>query len=231
MFDLSFYINILYMFYICYIFNFIFIISNIEHVMFQKYSVNMMRSTVCFTLFYESLRHLFGIFRNICTNNTDIVYKNYHDTFLSYFIFDTIILFYQKIKNIEKRIRIDLLLHHVFAVSILLLISKYRIYPISMMIGLSEGMSIVSGPKLISMHLGYKRITNYFIKFRLLYIIFIRMCMIWPMILCYLIYVIRYCNEIKLNDAIFYISCSFVFVIMLAEMNWINSGRRELIRI
>ena len=165
MFDLSFYINILYMFYICYIFNFIFIISNIEHVMFQKYSVNMMRSTVCFTLFYESLRHLFGIFRNICTNNTDIVYKNYHDTFLSYFIFDTIILFYQKIKNIEKRIRIDLLLHHVFAVSILLLISKYRIYPISMMIGLSEGMSIVSGPKLISMHLGYKRITNYFIKF------------------------------------------------------------------
>ena len=231
MFELLFYTNVFYMFYLCSLFNFIFKLYNIEQVMFQKYSVNMMRSTICFTLFHESLRGLFSIFRNVCQNNIEIVYRNYHTMFLSYFIFDTVILFYQKLKNIEKKIRIDLLLHHIFAITILLLISKYRIYPVSMMIGLSEGMSIVSGPKLISMHLGYKRVTNFFIKFRLLYIIFVRMCLIWPMILLYLIFVIRYCNEIKLNDAIFYISCSFILLIMAAEMNWINSGRRELIRI
>ena len=99
------------------------------------------------------------------------------------------------------------------------------------MIGLSEGMSIVSGPKLIAMHFGYKKVSNYFIKFRLLYIIFIRMCLLWPAILFYLFYIVRYCQEIELSNMILYLSFGFVILIMGAEMSWINSGRRELIRI
>lgn len=231
MFNISFYINVLYMFFLCYSFNFIFILIDLENIMFQRYSVNMMRSVICFTLFHESIRNITGVFKSICTNNTDIVYKEYHTMFLSYFVFDTIILFYQKMRRIEKKIRIDLLLHHIFAINILLLVSKYKLYPLSLMIGLSEGMSIVSGPKLIAMQYGYKKVSNYFIKFRLLYIIFIRMCLLWPSILFYLFYIIRYCQDIELSNTILYISFGFIILIMGAEMSWINSGRRELIRI
>ena len=192
----------------------------------------MMRSFMCYMISYEAYKNFNYIWIDKCLDNENILtkFKDYHNDFLSYFIFDTMLLLFQVYLNIEKRIRIDLLLHHILAISVLTIIDYNKMYGISLMIGLSEGMSIVSGPKLLSMTFGYKRLTNYFIIFRLLYIIFIRMFFIWPMILYYYHLSTSMCPNYITNRNI-WLPTILISIILHAEISWIHSGRKELARI
>ena len=132
--------------------------------------------------------------------------------------------------NIEKIIRIDLLFHHVLAITALLIIEQKEMYGISLLIGLSEGMSIVTGPKLLSMHFGNKYLTNLFIIFRLLYLIFIRMIFIWPTLLYYYHSITSQCDNYK-NERNIPLVLILLGMIVHAEINWLHSGRNELTRI
>jgi hypothetical protein len=98
------------------------------------------------------------------------------------------------------------------------------------MIGLSEGMSLVTGPKLIAMHIGNKYLTNIFIIYRLLYLIFIRMLFIWPSLLYFYHKVTLVCDNYK-DDRNIFLVLSLVLIIIHAEINWLHSGRKELARI
>jgi hypothetical protein len=205
---------------------------NLEKIMFEKFSINLMRSVICGIIANEAYTNFNLIWEDKCLENQMILlkFKNYHNMFLSYFIFDTVILWYQVYLNIEKKIRLDLLLHHFLAITSLLIIEEKQIYGLSLMIGLSEGMSLVSGPKLISMHLGNKYLTNIFIIYRLLFLIFIRMIFIWPTLI-YFYYNLKYnCDKYK-NENNIYLVIFLVAIIFHAEINWLHSGRKELTRI
>ena len=205
---------------------------NIEQQLFGKYSINMMRSLICGSIAYEAYNNYNNILSDKCLDNIIIYekFKDYHEMFLSYFIFDTMILFYQVYLRIEKHIRIDLLLHHLLAITALLIINEKKMYGITLMIGLSEGMTLVSGPKLLSMYYGNKYLTNAFIIYRLLYLIFIRMLFIWPSIIYMYYRMVNNCDKYK-NDNNMFLVIFLVMIIFHAEINWIHSGRKELARI
>jgi hypothetical protein len=132
--------------------------------------------------------------------------------------------------NIEKKIRPDLLFHHLLAIFALTLIENYKLYSLTTLIGITEGMSIVSGPKLLSMYYGNKYITNIFIMYRLLYLVFVRMLMVWPCLLYYYHTITSSCSAYKENRNM-YLVIGLLFVIMNTELIWFHSGRKELIRI
>jgi hypothetical protein len=205
---------------------------NIETRMFEKYSINLMRSLICGTIAHESYNNYKYLWLDKCLDNIVIYnkFEHYHYMFLSYFIFDTIILLYQIYLKIEKNIRIDLFLHHILAITSLIIIEQKKMFGISVLIGLSEGMSLVSGPKLLSMYLNYKNLTNIFITFRLIYLILVRMIFLWPTLIYYYhkstLECINYKNERNMFLVIFLIS-----LIFHAEINWLHSGRKELARI
>jgi hypothetical protein len=205
---------------------------NIERQLFEKYSVNMMRSIICGAIAHEAYYNFHYIWEDKCLENVNVLtkFKNYHDMFLSYFIFDTTILWYQVYLKIEKSIRIDLLFHHLLAILALIIIEDKGMYSISLLIGLSEGMSLVTGPKLLSMYYGNKYITNLFIAYRLIYLVFVRMLFIWPTLIYFYNNVTNSCEKYK-NDKNLFLVISLVLVIMHAEINWLHSGRKELARI
>jgi len=205
---------------------------NIENRMFEKFSINMMRSVVCGTIANEAYRNYHYIWLDKCLDNANIIikFKNFHYMFLSYFIFDTVILWYQVYLNIEKKIRLDLLFHHLLAITALMIIDEKQMYGISLMIGLSEGMSLVSGPKLITMHIGNKYLTNVFIIIRLLYLIFIRLLFIWPSIIYFYNNITINCDKYK-EDRNMILVISLISIIIHAEINWFHNGRKELTRI
>lgn len=205
---------------------------NIETKMFEKYSVNMMRSLICGTIAHEAYHNYKYIWLDKCLENSIIENKfiQYHNMFLSYFVFDTIILLYQVYLKIEKNVRMDLLLHHILAITSLLIIEKKKLYGISVLIGLSEGMSLVSGPKLLSMQLNYKNLTNIFIIFRLLYLIFVRMIFLWPSLIYYYNNITINCNNYK-KDRNILLVIFLIGLIFHAEIAWLHSGRKELARI
>lgn len=205
---------------------------NIETRMFEKYSINIMRSVVCGTIANEAYRNYNYIWLDKCLNNEIIInkFKKFHYIFLSYFIFDTVLLWYQVYLNIEKKIRMDLLFHHILAITVLMIIEEKQMYGISLMIGLSEGMSLVSGPKLIAMYLGNKYFTNMFIIYRLLYLIFVRMIFIWPSLIYFYYNITINCDKYK-NDKNILLVIFLISIIIHAEINWLHSGRKELTRI
>jgi hypothetical protein len=213
-------------------FHHIFKLINIETQMYEKFSINMMRSLICGTIANEAYKNYSYIWIDKCLDNEIILnnFKEYHYMFLSYFIFDTILLWYQVYLKIEKNVRMDLLFHHLLAISALIIIENYRLYSITLMIGLSEGMSLVSGPKLLSMHYGNKYLTNIFIIYRLLYLIFVRMFFIWPSLLYFYNNVTLNCDKYK-NDRNILLVVFFIITIIHAEINWLHSGRKELTRI
>ena len=227
-----FYSNVFIMGFLTFSFHHIFKIINIEKQMYEKFSINMMRSLICGTIAHEAYKNYPYIWIDKCLENEIILnnFKEYHYMFLSYFIVDTILLWYQVYLKIEKNIRIDLLFHHFLAISALIIIENYGLYSISLMIGLSEGMSLVTGPKLLSMHFGNKYLTNIFIVYRLLYLIFIRMLFIWPSLIYFYNYVTLNCDKYK-NDRNIFLVIFFIITIIHAEINWLHSGRKELTRI
>ena len=204
----------------------------LEHRLFEKYSINMMRSVICGFIAHEAYQKYHYLWMDLCLENKIILhtFEQYHDMFISYFIFDTILLLYQVYLHIEKQVRIDLLFHHILAITALITIDFYKMYGISLLIGLSEGMSFVTGPKLISMHYGNKYITNGFILYRLLYLVCIRMCFIWPSLIYYYYQVTSTCEAYKESCNMLLVFL-FIVTILHAEINWLHSGRKELVRI
>jgi len=204
---------------------------NIEDKLFGKFSVNMMRSFTCATIAHEALINYKYIILDQCLSNKIIEtrFENYHNMFLSYFIFDTIILWYQVYLNIEKSIRLDLLFHHLLAITVLIIIEKKRMFGITLLIGLSEGMSIVTGPKLLSMYYNNKYWTNIFIVYRLLYLIIIRMAVIWPFLLYFYNKITLECEDYKKERNILLV-IFLMGLIIHAEISWLHNGRNELTR-
>ena len=109
-------------------------------------------------------------------------------------------------------------------------IEENKMYGISLMIGLSEGMSLVTGPKLLTMYYGNKYLTNICIVYRLLYLIFIRMLFIWPSLIYFYHITTNQCDNYKENRNILLV-IGLVMTIIHAEINWFHSGRKELARI
>lgn len=227
-----FYPNIFFMSITTLLFHQIFKNIKVESRLFEKYSINMMRSITCGIIAHEAYLGYNEIWNDKCLVNINTYnkFRNYHNIFLSYFVYDTILLFYQVYLKIEKNIRLDLLFHHILAITALLFIEHQKMYGLSLMIGLSEGMSIVTGPKLLSMHYGYKKITNGFIIFRLLYLIFIRILFIWPSLLFYYNNITINCEKYIVHRNM-YLVIFMVLIIFHAEINWLHSGRKELTRI
>jgi len=202
---------------------------NLETNMFEKYSVGLMRSLTCAMMAHQSYKNIGYLYYDKCLNN-ELIKDNFiglYHFFMSYFVFDTSIMVFQMYKGIEKRWRYDLLIHHIIAITALLLIQYYNLYGFIPFIGLSEGMSIVSGPKLLMMNLGNKYWTNVFIMYRLFYILYIRLLMIWPSLIMYY-FMIGSCNNDKNN---IYIFSGLLGTIIYSEIKWLHSGRMELSRI
>lgn len=227
-----FYSNVFIMGSLTVFFHHIFKKINIEQQLFDRYSVNMMRSLICGTIAHEAYINYNYIWLDKCLENNSIMtkFKDYHYCFLSYFVYDTILMFYQIYIRIEKKIRYDLLFHHLLAITTLLIIDYNKMYNISLFIGLTEGMSLVSGPKLISMHYGKKNITNLFIIYRLFYIVFIRMFFIWPSLIYFYNDITNNCDKYKENRNMFLV-IFLVAIIFHAEIKWLHNGRHELARI
>ena len=228
----TFYYNIFLMGSVTLLFHHVLKHFSVETQLFDRYSVNMMRSLICGSIAHDAYIKYTYIWLDKCLENTIILHKfeSFHHMFLAYFIFDTVILWYQVYIGIEKRIRMDLLLHHILAITALLIIEEKKMYGITLMIGLSEGMSLVSGPKLLSMYYGNKYLTNIFIIYRLLYLIFIRMLFIWPSVIYFYYRITNDCDKYK-NDKNIFLVIFFVMIIFHAEINWLHSGRKELARI
>lgn len=205
---------------------------NVETKLFEKYSVNMMRSLICGTIAHEAYKNYKYLWMDKCLDN-ELMYnrfEDYHNMFLSYFIYDTVVLWYQVYLKIEKNLRLDLLFHHLLAISALLIIETKKMYGLTILIGLSEGMSFVSGPKLLSMYFNNKYLTNIFIIFRLLYLIFVRMCFLWPSLIYYYHISTSQCIKYQQERNILLV-IALISMIFHAEISWLHSGRKELARI
>jgi len=233
MYPISFFTNVLFMGGTMLLFHSILNFVNVETNVFEKYSVNLMRSLTCAIMTHQSYKTIGHLYYDKCLENEIIKneFINLYHFFLSYFVFDTSIMVYQVYKGIEKRYRIDLLTHHIVAISSLILLNNYNLYGIIPFIGLSEGMSIVSGPKLLMMYYGNKYWCNIFIMYRLFYILYIRLMMIWPSMVVYY-FMNRGCKFNKdTQENNIYVLCTLLGFIIYSEIKWLYSGRMELSRI
>ena len=227
-----FYTNIILMGLTNIFFHHIFKSINIEKNLFEKYGVNMMRSLVCYYISYNSYLNYTNVWNDKCLENINFYneLKNYHYIFLSYFLYDTILLYYQVYLGIEKKIRLDLLFHHILGITVLTIIDVKKMYNLTLLIGMSEGISIVSGLKLISMDFFNKSITNAFIVYRLIYLVLIRICFVWPSLLYFYNDITLNCNKYK-NERNIYLILFYLFIIINTEVKWYYSGKKELNRI
>ena len=191
-----------------------------------------MRSVICGSIALYSYQNYSKIFDDKCLENDK--FKDqlvlFHDRFLHYFIYDLFVMMYQVYVKINKSIRIDLLMHHLLAIFILTYISRNEMYNITLLIGLSEGMSFVSGFKLLSNKLGLKKYSNICIRVRVGYLFFIRMLFLWPSLLYFYYQITNECEKFKKEKNI-QLVCFFIGVIVMNEIKWIRSGLKELNRI
>ena len=207
-----------------FIFNQLLKYINVETRIFEKYSVNLMRSLTCAIMTHQSYKTIGYLYYDKCLYNPTIKedFTDLYYFFMSYFVFDTCIMFFQLYLGIEKSIRIDLF------ITSLLFINFYNMYGLIPFIGLSEGMSIVSGPKLLMMNFGNKYITNMFIMYRLFYIMYIRLLILWPSLFIYYLMASNCTNIVNKN---IFLLCFMLCSIIYAELKWLYSGRNELSRI
>ena len=217
---------------LCFGVNFLLNIINIKEHFLGPIGVNLMRSIICGSLANISYKNYNLIFSDKCIlyNSNLEIFKNYHYTFFNYFVIDLLIMFYQKYTKIVENIRIDLLFHHLLAIQVLLIIEYNEMYSLSLLIGLSEGMSFVSGFKLLSNYYENKTVTNILIYYRLFYCIFVRMIFLWPSL--FLIYndMTTNCEKFKNNRSIMMV-LSFLSIILMTETKWIYKGKKELMKI
>ncbi len=204
----------------------------LENRFFEKYSVNCMRSIVCTIIANEGFRRLPLLLGDSCHDSEIVVsqMKDYNEMFLSYFVYDTTIMFIQVYRGIEKNMRLDLLFHHVLGIVALIAIDYYKMYGLSLYVGMSEGMSIVSGMKLIAMQKGWKVFSNTCVYFRLVYLVVVRMMFIWPALFIHYNWITHECDKFAENK-----NALLVFLMLATiyhtEIFWLHNGRKELARI
>lgn len=205
---------------------------NIEKTFLGNLSFNLTRSIICGCLSYYSYKNINNIYFDKCLTNEDFNnnLKSYHRNFLNYFIYDLFVMIYQVYTNINKKIRMDLLFHHLLGIFVLHLIDYNKMYNLSLLIGMSEGMSVVSGLKLISNELNHKKFKNLFIYYRLGYLIFIRMLYLWPSLFLFYNDITNNCPNFK-NYKNTLLVLNLIAIIMYNEMKWLNSGLKELKRL
>lgn len=205
---------------------------NIEKIFLGNLSFNLTRSIICGSLTYYSYKNLNSIYEDKCLENYELneKLKNYHRNFLNYFLYDIFVMIYQVYKNINKKIRFDLLFHHLLAIFVLNLIEYNEMYNLTLLIGISEGMSVVSGLKLISNELNQTKIKKMFIYFRLSYLVLVRIMYLWPTILFFYIDITKNCEKFIENKNTFLV-LNLILIIVYNEIKWINSGIKELKRI
>jgi hypothetical protein len=190
-----------------------------------------MRSVSCFMVFTEALDILVTHgFQNHCTSlklqeNVDLFYF-----FLAYIYYDTVLLMYQHYLGLEKKLRYDLLLHHLLALFSLTFIQNYELYSFVPYICLSEGISIVSGVKLLANIFKNNVIVKYCINYRLYFLIYFRMVLLWPFI-AYQFYIQienSTCNSEIFNYENFGYVMMAIMMIYSAEYLWYVRGKSEL---
>ena len=219
-----------------YTIGFHFVLDNYFHYekrVMERYSVNLMRSVMCLYFSLQGMKMIGDVWEDKCLVNDGMVNKiqnQIHYPFLSYFVFDTVIMFYQKYLKIEKKIRYDLLYHHGLAITSLMFIEYYKLYGLSTLITLSEGMSIVSGVKLILQDQTRNKWSKILVWYRMIYLVVIRMILLWPMIIFYYEKVTRECEEYKENRNM-YLMIFLIMIIYHADIQWIHNGRKEIKRI
>ena len=205
---------------------------HIESIFLGNLGFNLTRSVICGSLAYTSYINLNKIYNDKCllneNFNNDLII--YHHNFLNYFYYDIFVMAYQVYKNINKKIRYDLLFHHILAIFVLNLIDYNKMYNITILIGLSEGMSFVSGFKLISHKLNEIKMKKIFIYIRLLYLIFIRLIFLWPSLILFYNDITNECDKFKNNKNIT-ILLFLLSMIIYNEFKWIQSGLKEIKRI
>ena len=205
---------------------------NIEKIFLGNLSFNLTRSVICGCLTYYSYKNLNNIYLDKCLTNEIFSnnLKSYHRNFLNYFIYDIFVMIYQVYKNINKNIRMDLLFHHLLGIFVLHLLENNKMYNLSLLIGLSEGMSIVSGLKLITNELNQQKLKNMLIYFRLGYLVFVRILYLWPSLFLFYIDITNNCDNFKEYKNTFMV-LNLIAIIVYNETNWINSGLKELKRL
>lgn len=205
---------------------------NLEKVFLGNLGFNLTRSIICGSLAYYSYKNLNNIYNDRCLISSELNdnLKNYHRNFLNYFIYDIFVMIYQVYKKINNKLRYDLLFHHLLAIFVLNSIEYDQMYNLTLLIGLSEGMSVVSGFKLISNQLNKITIKKGFIYFRLIYLIIIRMIFLWPSLIFYYNDITTNCDKFKTkkNNILVF---GILSVIIYNEIKWIQSGIKELNRI
>tara|TARA_B110000037_G_C17045665_1_gene475579 strand:- start:636 stop:1328 length:693 start_codon:yes stop_codon:yes gene_type:complete len=217
---------------LCFGVNFILNLSNIKEHFFGPIGVNLVRSIICGSLANNAYKNYYLAINDKCIvidSNLEL-FKNYHHAFFNYFVIDLLIMFYQKYNKIVEYIRLDLLFHHLLAIHVLLIIEYTEMYSLSLLIGLSEGMSLVSGFKLLSNYFNNKYLTNIFIYYRLFYCIFIRMFFLWPSLFFLYNDMTNNCEKFKDNRNITMI-LGFISIILITESKWIYKGKKELMKI
>ena len=205
---------------------------HIESIFLGNLGFNLTRSVICGSLAYTSYINLNKIYNDKCLLNENFNHYLiiYHHNFLNYFYYDIFVMAYQVYKNINKKIRYDLLFHHILAIFVLNLIDYNKMYNITILIGLSEGMSFVSGFKLISHKLNEIKMKKIFIYIRLLYLIFIRLIFLWPSLILFYNDITNECDKFKNNKNITLL-LFLLSMIIYNEFKWIQSGLKEIKRI
>ncbi len=204
-----------------------------ERRVMNRYSVNMMRSFMCLSFSVQGWKMLGDVWSDKCMEKEENIVKwsGLHYPMFSYFVFDTIILGYQRYLKIEKKIRYDLLFHHILALTAMIMIEYEKMYGMSVLISISEGMSVVSGMKLVLME---RSDSQHFVKglvwYRMLYIFFIRMLYLWPTILYYYMNVTSECEKYEEGRNIWMVG-GLLIVIYHADILWLHNARREIKRI
>lgn len=226
------FLDFLVMHFLSYFFYRVLKLYQIEKQFLGNLSFNLTRSVVCGSLAYYSYKKIDNIYIDKCLDNQDFnnSLKSYHRSFLNYFIYDIFVMIYQVYKNITTKIRMDLLFHHLLAIFVLNLLEYNKMYNISLLIGISEGMSIVSGVKLICDKLNHKKLKNVFIYFRMSYLILVRMLFLWPSLFLFYVDITNNCDKFKKYKNTFLV-INLILVIGYNEVKWINNGIKELKRI
>ncbi len=230
MYPFDFYINISSLLFLTLLFHYPLQYIHLEQKYFERYSVNLMRSVACYMIFSQSCESLFyhGISMDCTQYHSD--QRDLFYFFLAYIYYDTVLLIYQHYLGLEKKLRYDLLLHHVLAIFASTFIENYRLYQIVPYICLSEGISIVSGFKLLANIFQHKQLTKYCIQYRLFYLLYFRMPLLWPYIL-YTFY--SQMDQNTCDSGIYnyenlgyFIMC--IMMIYSAEYLWYIRGKNEL---
>lgn len=248
MYPFQFYTNITSLLFLTTLFHYPLQYINLENKYFERYSVNLMRSVSCFMIFTEAIDILLNHgFQNHCSSillqeNIDLFYF-----FLAYIYYDTVLLMYQHYLGLEKKLRYDLLLHHLLALFSLTFIQNYELYSFVPYICLSEGISIVSGIKLLANIFKNNKIAKYCILYRIYFLTYFRMPLLWPFIIytfynnidntqCYYVqednnsclHKENICNKKIFNYENLSYVLGVVFMIYSAEYLWYIRGKNEL---